>query len=304
MNAVVNVLKPPGITSHDVVAWFRKLTGIKRVGHCGTLDPAASGVLVLCVNKATRLLEYMSGWDKEYRAELVLGLITDTQDTAGKVLQAFPSAAIDCQRIVHAVEEMKGEYWQIPPMISARKHQGTPLYKLARTGKEVERKPQRVQIYDIKVLQIKNIQGLIHVMFNAVVSSGTYIRTLCHDLGEKLGCGGTLGFLLRIRVGKFSLAEAFTMEEIESQWKNGNKEFFLSASDSLPDWPAFTLEEKGLRRIANGAILECKKEEVGSIFPCGQKWKLLAPDGELVAIARLQIKANNRLFFLPEKVLV
>jgi len=302
MNGIVNILKPPGMTSHDVVAWFRKLTGIKRAGHCGTLDPAASGVLVLCAGKATRLLEYMTGWEKEYRAELVLGLTTDTQDTTGKVLRRVPSSAVDHQKILEALEEMRGEYRQIPPMVSAKKHHGIPLYKLARAGKEIERKPRKVQIYDIRPVKISSLGGFVQVMFDAVVSSGTYIRTLCHDVGEKLGCGGAMGFLLRLRAGRFSLADAFTPEEIEEQWKNGNKAFLLSPAAGLPDWPAFTLEEKNLRRIANGAILECKKEEIGLSFSSDQKWKLLAPDGELIAIARLETTDNGRLFFLPEKV--
>lgn len=213
-NGIMNVYKEAGFTSHDVVAKLRGICKQKKIGHTGTLDPEAVGVLPVCFGSGTKLCDMLTDWDKEYIATLRLGVVTDTQDLTGQVLfhaEEETLSALTQEQVRECILGFLGDYEQIPPMYSALKVNGKKLYELARAGKEVERKPRAVQIRELEILQM----NLSTVRFRVVCSKGTYIRTLCHDIGEKLGCGGAMASLIRSRVGIFGLEEALRLSEIE-----------------------------------------------------------------------------------------
>ncbi|NLK50901.1 MAG: tRNA pseudouridine(55) synthase TruB [Syntrophomonadaceae bacterium] len=309
---MINLLKPPGPTSHDMVNWIRRLLGIKRVGHLGTLDPGAAGVLPLCVGSATRLSEYMSEWDKQYRAEMLLGIKTDSQDLMGKIIEINQKA---CQvteaQIKNVLEQMVGVYEQVPPMVSAVKHQGRRLYQLAREGKIVERKSRTVRIQKLKIQRINytsfmTMPNCPRVLFDITVSKGTYIRTLCADVGEKLGCGGTMAFLVRTRCGPLTLERAWTCEEIEAAWNRADMSFLLSPQMGISDWPVWVVRPEALIGVENGASLgsECfLNSEVKAVQP-GTRGFLQMPGGELVAVGLMKENRQGHLYCQPEKVLV
>ena len=200
MNGIINVNKPIGITSFDVVSKIRRLYQIKKVGHAGTLDPDASGVLPLCIGKATKVIEYLMDKDKAYRVELVLGMATDTQDASGNIILEEPVLASN-DEIKAAIKSFLGKQEQIPPMYSAVRINGKRLYELARKGIEVERNPRPVTFYKIDISSIERKSDKAVVTFDVECSKGTYIRTLCHDIGELLGCGGLMNALERTRSG-------------------------------------------------------------------------------------------------------
>ncbi len=229
MNGIINVLKPAGMTSFDVVGFLRRAAGQKKIGHTGTLDPAAVGVLPICLGNATRAIEFIIDKDKVYRAELTLGSATDTQDSSGSVIYSHEIDA-DNEKIADTILSFIGEIDQLPPMYSAIKIEGKKLYELARQGETVERQPRKIKIYDIKIIRIWEEQAYLpgtankdfsekrsvkKALFDVHCSKGTYIRTLCHDIGEKLGCGGHMSFLVRTRAGRYSLETALTLEEIK-----------------------------------------------------------------------------------------
>ncbi len=203
-NGILLVDKPKGPTSHDIVDAVRRQFHIKSVGHCGTLDPMATGLLVLLLGKATKLSERLMGEDKEYEGTLTLGITTDSQDAEGTIVTQKDMPPLKEADIHAAFESFKGDLLQVPPMVSAKKIAGVPLYKLARKGKEVERKARLVHIYRIEILRI----ALPEVDFRLLCTKGTYVRTICHDLGGKLGYGGHLSKLRRLSSGQFYLEEA------------------------------------------------------------------------------------------------
>lgn len=210
MDGIININKEPGFTSFDVVAKLRGILKQKKIGHTGTLDPDARGVLPVCVGKATRVCEYLTDHDKEYEALMHFGIVTDTQDMSGKVLSE--SSLIPGEdKIREIIRSFVGEGEQIPPMYSAIKVNGQKLYDLARKGIEVERKPRKITIYSIDILEIR----LPLLKMRVHCSKGTYIRTLCHDIGAVAGCGGCMEQLLRTRTGEFSLDTALTLGEVE-----------------------------------------------------------------------------------------
>ncbi|NQT90707.1 MAG: tRNA pseudouridine(55) synthase TruB [Candidatus Omnitrophica bacterium] len=210
MDNILIIDKPKGLTSHDVIDLVRKRLKVKKAGHCGTLDPMATGVLVVLLNKATKLSSQFSADDKEYLCTMTLGATTDTQDSTGKVLKEAGLDGIDDDRIKEAIMSFKGKQEQIPPMVSAKLHKGKRLYKLARKGIEVERSPQQIEIKEIEIVGISKPEA----EFKVTCSKGTYIRTLCHDIGEKLGCGAHMSALRRMRSGKFHIDDAISAEDI------------------------------------------------------------------------------------------
>ena len=211
INGIINVYKEKGYTSHDVVAKLRGILKQKKIGHTGTLDPQAEGVLPVCLGKATRVCGLLTDKDKVYEAVLLLGCITDTQDLEGNVLEEHP---VNCseEEAERAIHSFAGEYQQVPPMYSALKVNGKKLCDLARAGIEVERKARTVEIYRIEILSME----LPRVKMRVHCSKGTYIRTLCHDIGASLGCGGCMESLLRTRVADFALEDAKRLSEIEA----------------------------------------------------------------------------------------
>ncbi len=204
--------KPAGMTSHDVVDFIRRHFKIEKAGHAGTLDPAATGVLVILIGKATKLSSGLTSGDKEYEATLTLGKRTDSGDAEGKVLSESDTAGITEEEIRQAFKSFEGEIEQVPPMVSALRHKGKRLYQLARKGKEVPREPRRVHI---KELRIKRVE-VPEVDFSVTCSKGTYIRKLCDDIGDKLGCGGHLSYLRRTRAGEFTLEKSVLLDKLKS----------------------------------------------------------------------------------------
>jgi len=229
MNGLLIINKPKGWTSHDVVAKLRGLLGVRKIGHTGTLDPDATGVLCICIGKATKLADYLSEVDKEYRAIMKLGVITDTQDATGKVLNETASFNITREDAEEAFRKFSGKIVQIPPMYSAIKVGGVPLYRLARKGKEIPRKPREVFIRDIKLLDF----SVPLIKFDVTCSKGTYIRTLCADIGNYLGVGAHMWSLDRLRSGDYTLKDALNIEDVERLNKAGELESRIISMDEV-----------------------------------------------------------------------
>jgi len=209
-DGVLLVDKPPKLTSHDVVDRLRRHFGFRKVGHCGTLDPAATGLLVIVLERATKLQANLMIEDKTYEGVMQLGIATDSQDADGAVIAEKPVPLLTEADLETVLAKFRGDLQQIPPMVSAIKHQGTPLYKLARKGQTVEREPRLVHIYDLRILKLE----LPHVHLRVACSKGTYVRTLCHDIGEMLGCGAHLAGLRRTRSGRFDVKDAKPLDEL------------------------------------------------------------------------------------------
>ena len=229
INGILNIYKEKGYTSHDVVARLRGIVGQKKIGHTGTLDPDAEGVLPVCLGRATKVCDMLTDKDKTYEAVLLLGKTTDTQDITGTVLSERSPDGVTEDEVLDCIRHFIGEYDQIPPMYSALKVGGKKLYELAREGKTVERKSRRVMIYDIRVKEI----CLPRIRMEVECSKGTYIRTLCHDIGESLGVGGCMESLLRTRVGRFCLEKSLRLADVENHVKNGNLSQILLPLDSV-----------------------------------------------------------------------
>ncbi len=213
MDKIINILKPPNMTSHDVVGRLRRLTRIKRIGHTGTLDPMAAGVLPVCIGKSTKIIEYFEQDAKTYRCEMTLGASTDTEDAWGTVLETSELVPTE-EALRGAMMSFVGDIDQIPPMYSALKINGQKLYDLARQGKVVERQARRRTIHSIDIIDI-NLEKKT-VLYDVTCSKGTYIRTLCHDIGVQLGCFAHMSFLMRTQSGQFSLANAVTLEQLNN----------------------------------------------------------------------------------------
>lgn len=247
-SGMINIYKEAGFTSHDVVAKLRGILKQKKIGHTGTLDPAATGVLPVCLGSGTKLCDMLTEESKEYRAVLRLGCETDTQDMTGTILTE-KEAAVTEEQVKEAVLSFVGEYDQIPPMYSAIKVNGKKLYQLAREGKEIERRPRRVQIYGIEIESIV----LPEVTLRVECSKGTYIRTLCHDIGRKLDCGGAMKELVRIRVGRFGIEDALRLSEVEKLRDAGKLADKIISVDSIfAEYPKVTVEKQFQKLIENG----------------------------------------------------
>ncbi len=252
IHGVMNVCKEKGYTSHDVVAVLRRITGQKKIGHTGTLDPDARGVLPVCLGKGTKLCELLTGEDKTYETVLLLGKVTDTQDISGKVLAEQCVDSLKVEEVEAAVFSFLGEYEQIPPMYSALKVNGKKLYELARSGQVVERKTRRVYITDIKLLEI----NLPRVRMKVTCSKGTYIRTLCHDIGEKLGLGGCMEELIRTRVGRFTMENSRTLEEIAHIFSDGEvSELLVPVDEMFDSAPRARVTDAWEKAARNGSSL-------------------------------------------------
>lgn len=257
MDGIINVYKEAGFTSHDVVAKLRGILHQKKIGHTGTLDPAATGVLPVCCGKATKVCELLTDKDKTYQAVCRLGIVTDTQDTTGKILQENSTKDLTADHIYQTVASFQGESMQIPPMYSALKVNGKKLYELAREGIEVERKPRPITIKKIKIVQL-NLEEQTFTM-EVTCSKGTYIRTLCHDIGQKLGTGAAMENLVRTRVAGFHIEDALTLEEISNLLEKDQEAFQerVHTVDSLfPTYPKLQVRKEFARKLFNGNILE------------------------------------------------
>ncbi len=280
-NGILLIDKDSGITSHGVVDQVRRILRTKRVGHTGTLDPQATGLLILCVGKATKISRFLSEEPKVYRADCHLGVTTDTLDMTGRIL-ARREVEADDDRIKRTFEEVRGKFEQMPPMVSALKHQGKPLYEYARAGVEVERKPRPVEIFDLTVEEIEKRDG-VKVSFTVRCSRGTYIRSLCDDLGDKLGCGGAMGDLRRLSAGRFRVEDALTLEKLR-ELEPGEIPL-MELGEALGDLPCVQVNARAVRAVANGLPLK-PVMVVGRLeLPApGEFVRILSTEGKLIAV--------------------
>lgn len=256
INGIINVYKQKGFTSHDVVAKLRGILHQKRIGHTGTLDPEAEGVLPVCLGNATKLCDMLADKSKTYETVLKLGIETDTQDLTGTLFMQ-KEVQVDEEHIRSVIESFVGEYAQIPPMYSAKKINGKKLYELAREGKVVERKPSQVQIHSIEIMKIDMDEK--EVTMRVSCSKGTYIRTLCHDIGQQLGCGGCMKQLLRTRVSQFCLEDSLKLDEIEQLQKEERLDLHILKPDMVfSENCAITVVENADRLLYNGNAISKK----------------------------------------------
>jgi len=287
LEGVLIINKPGGWTSHDVVAKVRKMLGVRKVGHTGTLDPSATGVLVLCLGKATRIAEYLVLADKAYRATLRLGVATDTQDADGAVVMRHQGSFPEEQTIRSVMQACVGINHQVPPMYSAVKVKGVPLYKAARAGVTVPRVSRECLIHDLKIVSIQR-SPTVDVVFDVVCSKGTYIRTLCADIGETLGVGGHLACLERRRVGRFTLEQALTLADLTDAVTRGDVQGCLhSLPDALAELPAFRLDPVSSAAACHGTgFSPARILDTEGTWTSGTPVRLHGPDGRLLAIGK------------------
>lgn len=279
MDGIINVYKEPGFTSHDVVAKLRGILHMKKIGHTGTLDPDAQGVLPVCVGRATKLCGMITDWGKTYEAVMLLGRKTDTQDISGNIVEQR-RVSVDERMVLEAATSFVGGYEQIPPMYSALKHNGKKLYELARQGIEIERAPRRVNIDFIRINEMNLEDEEKTVTFTVSCSKGTYIRTLINDIGEKLGCGACMVKLIRTRVGQFVIDESLTLNQISALVIKGTVEDYIISADELFDYPKLVVREEYNKLLYNGnrfaADAVCEESEISQgqdyIQDCGHSY--------------------------------
>lgn len=281
----LNILKPPGMTSHDVVNWVRKELGIRKAGHTGTLDPGASGVLVIACNKATRLAELVQHYGKAYRAELQLGIGTDSHDAFGKVTGRKSVPALCRDEWNNVLQGFVGEIEQVLPMTSAVRVGGRRLYQLARQNIQVAPPKRRVRIFRCKLVRMDSCRG--RLLFDVECSKGTYVRTLCADIAASVGTVGYMSFLLRTKVGPFVLRESQTLAECRGQPR------FYPMRMAVYDWPAVTVDNRVLSKVRNGNSFSVSSTLSGDIA-------VYSEDGRLAALA----KRVNAGIYRPYKVFV
>ena len=251
-NGLINIYKEPGFTSNDVVAKMRGILRQKKIGHTGTLDPDAVGVLVVCLGTGTKLVEMLTDHDKEYIAVVKLGVVTDTQDMSGQVLETA-DVNVTGEQLREAAKAFVGDYDQIPPMYSAIKQNGKKLYELAREGIEVERKPRKIHIDAITILDDSHLESDHIFTMEVKCSKGTYIRTLCHDIGARLGCGAAMQHLTRTRVGAFSLDTAITLSQLEAMRDEGTLDSVIKSPEYIfRDLDAIHVKDSAKKLLVNG----------------------------------------------------
>lgn len=303
MEGAINLLKTPGMTSHDCVSALRRLLRQKRIGHTGTLDPMASGTLPICIGKATRLAEYTLDHLKTYRSEMLLGLTSDTQDVTGKILTRNPGSIITEEQLLQAFERFTGPVEQVAPAYSAVKHQGKKLYQLAREGAEVPRKIRKVFIHKISLFRYYPFEEYPRVIFDVVCSKGTYIRTLCSDLGEVLGPGGVMSFLVRTASGPFLLEDSVTLEEIDESLKSGREDFLAPMSMLVNHLHAVKLEPGAIKYVKNGTVVNEQYFSLQEEIP-DQTLVRLEHNNQLIGIGTYVSDVNNKSLVKPKKVLI
>lgn len=285
IHGVVNINKEKGYTSHDVVAKLRGIVGQKKIGHTGTLDPDATGVLPVCLGKATKLCDMLTDKDKTYETVMLLGKTTDTQDISGTVLSEASISDIDETMVTKCIGEFVGDYLQMPPMYSALKVNGKKLYELARQGIEVERKKRPVVIHEIHILEI----DLPRVRMEISCSKGTYIRTLCHDIGQKLGCGACMEELTRTKVGRFELADSFNLQQVEEMKESGRLEEIIVPIDAMfSEYEPVTIKKEFAAFAYNGNLFMPKHICEKITLTDGKQVRVYDEKGSFIAIYAFQ----------------
>lgn len=279
LSAILNVDKPPGMTSHDVVNVVRRLAGQRKVGHAGTLDPMATGVLLLCLGQGTRLAEYLMAGRKRYRAGIVLGASTDTYDAEGQIVRSGGRTDFARDEIEQALTGFVGQIEQVPPRYSAIKQGGEPAYKAARRGEEIELAPRPIEIDEMVLLDWTPPSLIVEV----ACSPGTYIRSLAHDLGLRLGSAAYLHALVRLRSGHFTLEDAVSLDRIEEAFAHGQEgNYLLPIDEALFDWPALVVGADQARRLASGQAIEATGPAPGEDGT--PLWRAYSLAGEFLAI--------------------
>ena len=300
MDGIFNIYKEKGFTSHDVVAIVRRTIHMKKVGHTGTLDPDAEGVLPVCVGKATKLSDVIMDGRKSYRAMLRLGITTTTEDASGEVLET-KEVEYNEDRIREVVASFIGKLEQVPPMYSAVKVNGKKLYELAREGKEIQRKSRTIEVYDIRIRQFLPPD---RVEIDVDCSKGTYIRTLCADIGKRLGCGGHMAELLRTRTGAFSLDNAIKLDELKALAEQEKaEEALLTMEEALKDFPVVKVSEKSAKFLYNGGKIQ---ERFFTEKPASSQEGdiVVVYDHENNLVGLYEIKKDENYFIKPYKMLV
>ncbi|HZW04001.1 MAG TPA: tRNA pseudouridine(55) synthase TruB, partial [Anaerolineaceae bacterium] len=291
-NAISGVLvvdKPVGLTSHEVVQTIRKGTNIRRAGHTGTLDPRASGVLVVLIGPAVRLSEYVSASDKRYQAVIQLGETTDTYDADGRIIKSTPVDGITEEEFQEKLQTFVGEIEQVPPPYSAVKIKGRKAYEMAREGEEVELEPRTIRVYSLDLLEWAPPEAVIDVY----CSSGTYVRSLANDLGEALGVGAHLIGLRRTKSGRFTLRDAVPLRKLREAFEDGNwYQYLIPAAEALSDWPSVELTPDEVEEIRHGHRIKVE-EKVGELA------RGINEQGELIALMEFVPELNE---WQPKKV--
>ena len=293
MNGVLVIDKPSNWTSHDVVKKVKRHFGLGKVGHAGTLDPNATGVLVLCIGAATRFVRFLPCDPKKYRGEMILGIRTDTLDMTGKVV-AEASSNISLEEVKEVSNQFLGHIEQIPPMVSAVKVRGTPLYVLARQGKDIKRKPRTVEIIDLTILELVN-EGRQKVLFETICSKGTYVRALCADIGEKLGCGACLGDLTRVGSGVFKSSDSRKLDDVLRLEPEKLKQILIPLADALTVYPAVKVKDGFKFRFLNGEFLTPQMVEMGGrIISKGEKTRILDSRNNFLGLASVDNEISTK----------
>ncbi len=286
MDGILNVRKPAGWTSFDVVAFVRRQSGVRHVGHAGTLDPAAEGVLVVCLGHATRIVEYLLDARKSYRARIRLGISTDTFDADGTVVDTADPSMVTRAQTEGALDSFRGAIWQKPPLYSALKREGRALYKHARAGRDLELEAREVQVYQLELTDF----ALPLVTLDIECGRGFYVRSLAHDLGERFGCGAHLESLMRTAVGPFRVDDAVDIEALRRAFEDGSwRELLLPLDSVLLDWYAAILGKESEGRIRQGRALELARSAYEGQSPelqQGTPCRAYSVDGRLVALLR------------------
>lgn len=296
IHGVLNIYKEKGYTSHDVVAKLRGIVGQKKIGHTGTLDPDAVGVLPVCLGKATKLCDMLTDKNKTYETVMLLGKVTDTQDISGTVLSEQETNNLDEATVTDAILSFVGDYMQVPPMYSALKVNGKKLYELAREGIEIERKARPVSILNIQIKEI----NLPRVRMEVSCSKGTYIRTLCHDIGEKLGCGACMEELIRTKVSRFEIQDSLTLEQVSAMKEGGRLEKILVPIDEMfLDYEAVTLKEEFMSFVYNGNVFFPKHLKNHIELSDGKMVRVYDGDGNFIAIYKF---VKEKYLFKIEKM--
>jgi tRNA pseudouridine55 synthase len=304
MNGILNIFKPKGISSYQTVKEVRNILNISKAGHTGTLDPSASGVLLICIGKATKIAEFLVGMKKHYQGEMILGISTDTQDSEGKIIQKREVGTdIDENRIKDIFQKYEGTINQMPPMFSATHYKGERLYRLARKGIEVKRNLKKVKIYQLDLINFYQEVNLI-VKFEVICSKGTYIRTLCNDIGDELGCGAHLSNLVRKKVGNFSIEDSLNLEELKKEKALGNR-YLISIDSALEEFNKITVKNEATKTVLNGGVIS--SEQIVEV-PEGLKTekskfvKIFDAKGNLLSISTSIKEKGRNIFFKPVKV--
>lgn len=295
MNGVLNFFKPKGMTSHDAVNLLRKALNMKKIGHTGTLDPNASGVLPLCIGKGTRIAEYLLDINKEYLAELTLGMRTDTQDQDGKVISTSNKNVCE-EDITKVMSKYIGNIEQLPPMYSALKQNGKKLYELAREGKIVDRKSRNITIYEQKII---NIEENKKILFITKCSKGTYIRTICDDIGVDLGTYGYMSYLLRIGVGDFRIENSYSIDYIRTLSPDQISKIITPIDKALNHFDNIIIEDKLYSKIINGIVLPF---EINKDFDINKKYKIYCKN-TFIGIGSI-INKEDEFYLKMDKVLI